>query len=129
MALTSHGLLALKRFEGQLPELSPEDKAYVLGHMVALETAGISSDGNRERSILERLILQFGWRLAYCRSIEKQFGSPNGYDAWFSSQSGLCNVCGCGKLLPSGKCDFCDLSDNSVKGCFDGESCSEGQKC
>jgi len=107
MALTSYEVLAVKRFEDKLPVLSSTDKAYLVGHMVALQTAGISPDGQREKDLLERLIFQFGWRLAYCRSIERQLGKQNGYDAWFKSQTGLCDICGSGSLLPSGVCDHC----------------------
>lgn len=89
MTLTAYGVLEVMRFEDRLPELSAEDKAYVLGHRVALETAGVTPDAAREKDLLERLILQFGWRLAYCRYVENclnQFAEPCGYEDWQKSQ-------------------------------------------
>lgn len=87
--LTANDILEIKRFETKLPDLSIQDLAYIVGHRVALETAGITSDAAKEKHQLERLILQFGWRLAYCRYVDNclnQFAEPCGYDDWLKSQ-------------------------------------------
>lgn len=71
------------------PSLSDTDKAYVIGHLVTLVTAGIPGDGSTEQHRLERLIKQFAWRLGYCRYVEAQLLRKRKivtYDTWVKDQ-------------------------------------------
>lgn len=83
--LTSGTILSIEAFKARLPKLSQVDAAYVIGHLVALETAGIPGDAPGEKQRLERLILQFGFHLAYFRYVELMVGKlhiPKTYDDW-----------------------------------------------
>lgn len=83
--LTATDVAILGRLRDNLPELEPHDRDHVLAYGVALQTAGIPGDGAKERNILENLVLQYGWRLAFCRYVERciaQFGEPVSYGEW-----------------------------------------------
>lgn len=83
--LTAATILSIEKFKSQLPKLSKGDAAYVIGHLVALETAGIPGDAAGEKARLERFILQFGFHLAYFRYVERIVGHlhiPKTYDDW-----------------------------------------------
>ncbi len=78
-------VLNCKRIQNELPELEPHDRNYVMGHVVALETSGIPNDASFERDMIEKVIIQFGWRLAFCRYVERciaQCGEPVSYGEW-----------------------------------------------
>lgn len=88
--LKSADILRIEEFKAAIPpSLSDTDKAYVIGHLVTLVTAGIPGDGATEMVRLERLIKQFAWRLGYCRYIEDQLLRKRKivtYDTWVKDQ-------------------------------------------
>lgn len=88
--LKSADILHIEEFKTTIPpSLSDTDKAYVIGHLVALVTAGIPGDGSTEQHRLERLIKQFAWRLGYCRYVEDQLLRKRKivtYDTWVKDQ-------------------------------------------
>lgn len=92
--MTPTQISAIEKLRGKLPELEPHDRDYVLGHAVALETAGIGNDASREYQLLSRLIQQFGWRLAYCRYVERcvavrKKSSIVSYEEWKARQANV----------------------------------------
>ena len=87
--LTAAAVLYIEEFKAKLPALSVEDSHYVIGHLVALETAGIPGDAAGEKRRLERLILQFGWHLAYFRYVDGLVAvkeRPRTYNDWLDHQ-------------------------------------------
>lgn len=88
--LQASDILSIEQFKTTIPpSLSDTDKAYVIGHLVALVTAGIPGDGSQEQARLERLIKQFAWRLGYCRYVEDQLMTKRKivtYDTWVKDQ-------------------------------------------
>ena len=85
--LTATDISLLGRLRDKLPELEPHDRDHVLAYGVALYTAGIPGDGAQERNVLENLIVQYGWRIAYCRYVEMRLavrGVPVSYCQWRS---------------------------------------------
>jgi hypothetical protein len=90
--MTPTQVSAIENIRDTLPLLEPHDRDYVMGHAVALETAGIENDASREYQLLSRLIQQFGWRLAYCRYVErcvaaKKKASIVTYEEWKARQT------------------------------------------
>lgn len=88
--LTAGTILSIESFKAKLPKLSEVDAAYVIGHLVALETAGIPGDGAGEKGRIERLILQFGWHMAYFRYVEGMVAKgrcPLTYDGWLQQET------------------------------------------
>lgn len=86
--MTPMSLLSLRRLADQLPELAPEDRDHVMAHAVILEECGITGDASKERGILERLIVRYAQRIAYCRYVEQQLAKkkkPVSYGEWASS--------------------------------------------
>lgn len=91
MTLTASDVAMIATLRDRLPKLNPHDRDYVLGHAVALYTAGIPNDAQREFQLLESLVIQFGWRLAYCRYVERfvrrnNSDVPMDYEEWKSCQ-------------------------------------------
>lgn len=85
MTLSVADVACLNRLRDRLPELEPHDRDHVLAHGVALYTAGIAGDAAKERSVLENLILLYGWHVAYRRYVEnclRQFGEPVTFEEW-----------------------------------------------
>lgn len=85
--LTPGQILHLNGIKESLPPLEPHDRDYVMGHAVALEASGIADDASWERTQLEKIIIQFGWRLAYCRWVEKRISGNQrreiiSYEEW-----------------------------------------------
>lgn len=89
--MTPSQIAYLNQFRNSLPLLAPHDRDYVMGHAVALATIGISGDASFERRLLERLILQFSYRQAYCRYTEKLIAAKQqrkivSYEEWLNEQ-------------------------------------------
>ena len=83
--LTAMNILELSRLREQLPKLGSEDVDDVMRYAVAIQTAGIPGDASCEWYRLEHLVIEFAWRLAYCRYIENQIAineMPVTFDTW-----------------------------------------------
>jgi len=88
MTLTTADVCCLSRLRDKLPDLESHDRDHVLAYGVALYAAGITGDGSKERNILENLIIQYGWRIMFCRYVERciaQCGEPVSYAEWRST--------------------------------------------
>ena len=83
--LTATDVAMLGRLRDRLPELQPEDRDHVMAYGVVLYTAGIPGDAAKERSHLEDLIVQYAWRIKFCRYVERcvaQFGEAVTFGEW-----------------------------------------------
>ena len=82
-------ILRIESLKDRLPKLCKTDRAFVVAHLVTLQVAGIPDDASLEQERLENLVIQFGWRLAYCRYVETELQAhrmPVRYDEWAGRQ-------------------------------------------
>lgn len=83
--MTPASVIHLAILKSELPPLEPHDRDYVMAYAVALETCGIPGDAAYERNCLEKLFVQFGWRLGYCRYVEQCIAKKKllvSYEEW-----------------------------------------------
>jgi CelD/BcsL family acetyltransferase involved in cellulose biosynthesis len=87
--LAVYDILRIESLKDRLPKLSKTDSDFVVAHLVTLQAAGIPADASLEQERLENLVIQFGWRLAYCRYVETDLQghrTPVRYDEWSGRQ-------------------------------------------
>jgi len=78
-------ILRIESLKDRLPQLCKTDRDFVVAHLVTLQAAGIPADASLEQERIENLVIQFGWRLAYCRYVETELQGhrmPVRYDEW-----------------------------------------------
>lgn len=89
MMLQVADILRIESLKDRLPQLCKTDLDFVVSHLVTLRVAGIPADASLEQERLENLVIDFGWRLAYCRYIETELQGhrmPVRYDEWAGRQ-------------------------------------------
>jgi len=82
-------ILRISSLKDRLPQMCKTDRDFVVAHLVTLQAAGIPADASLEQERLENLVIQFGWRLAYCRYVETELQGhrmPVRYDEWSGRQ-------------------------------------------
>lgn len=82
--MTPAMVLECRRFESELPKLSHNSKAYILGHKAALEMIRCGDD-SFEVDLLSRLIKQHAFALAYREYVAECIDEskiPQEYDEW-----------------------------------------------
>lgn len=82
-------ILRIESLKDRLTQLCKTDRDFVVAHMVTLRAMGIPADASLEQERLESLVIDFGWRLAYCRYVEAELQGhrmPVRYDEWAGRQ-------------------------------------------
>lgn len=82
-------ILRIESLKDRLPQLCKTDLDFVVAHIVTLQAAGIPADASLELERLESIVIDFGWRLAYCRYVEQELQGhrmPVRYDEWAGRQ-------------------------------------------
>lgn len=89
MMLQVYDILRIESLKDRLPQLCKTDRDFVVAHLVTLQAMGIPTDASLEQERLESLVIEFGWRLAYCRYVESELQGhrmPVRYDEWAGRQ-------------------------------------------
>lgn len=82
-------ILRIESLTGRLPNLCKTDRDFVVAHLVILQAMGIPADASLEHERLESIVIDFSWRLAYCRYVETELQGhrmPVRYDEWAGRQ-------------------------------------------
>lgn len=82
-------ILRIESLKARLPRLCKTDRDFVVAHLVTLQAAGIPADASLEQERLGSLVVEYGWRLAYCRYVETELQGhrmPVRYDEWAGRQ-------------------------------------------
>lgn len=82
-------VLRIESLKSRLPMLCDTDLQFVMAHLVTLQVCGIPGDAEGEQSRLENLVIDYGWRLAYCRYVEQKLNArqrPVRFEEWAGRQ-------------------------------------------
>lgn len=82
-------ILRIESLKSRLPMLCDTDLQFVMAHLVTLQVCGIPGHAEAEKSRLENIIVEYGWRLGYCRYVEGKVNArqrPVRYDEWVGRQ-------------------------------------------
>lgn len=82
-------ILRIESLKDRLPKLCKTDRDFVVAHLVTLQAMWIPADASLEKERLESIVIDFGWRLAYCRYVETELQAhrmPVRYDEWAGRQ-------------------------------------------
>lgn len=87
--LTTVDILQIESLKSRLPRLCEKDLQFVMAHLVALQVCGIPGDAENEKQRLENVVIDYGWRVGYCRYVDGKLNArqrPVSFEEWSERQ-------------------------------------------